>query len=107
MYASAGLGANANQVHSTQVPEKRAPEPVINQENNAITKIYLRVPDMACEVFLKAKNMVDIFNEGSVRVIFYDMSTKKYSEYSERIYCTEYVVSQLKGILGDENVVAK
>ncbi len=107
MYASAGLGVNANQVQSPQAPERKAPEHIKRLENNAITKVYLRVPDMACLEFLKAKNMVDIFNEGSVRVIFYDMSTRKYSEYSERIYCTEYVISQLKGILGDENVVAK
>ena len=62
---------------------------------------------MECEEFKKAKNLVDIFNEGSVRVIFYDMSTKKYSEYCERIYCTEYVIGQLGNILGDENVVPR
>ena len=50
---------------------------------------------------------MDIFNEGSARVIFYDMSTKKYSEYSERIYLTNYVISELKKIIGDDNVVAK
>ena len=107
MYASAGLGANANQAQSPQAHEMKAPQLIIKPENNAVTKIYLRVPDMACDVFLKAKNLVDIFNEGSVRVIFYNMSTKKYSEYSERIYYSDYVVSQLRDILGDGNVVAK
>ena len=62
---------------------------------------------MKCENFKKAKNLVDIFNEGSVRVIFYDMSMKKYSEYSERIYCTDYVIQQLMNILGEDNVVVK
>ena len=62
---------------------------------------------MECATFKKAKNLVDIFNEGSVRVIFYDMSTKKYSEYSERVYFTEYVITELKHILGNDNVVTK
>ena len=70
-------------------------------------KIYLRVPDMSGEVFKKAKNMVDIFNEGTVAVIFYDSGTAKYSEYSERMYYSEYAVRELKGIIGEDNVVLK
>jgi hypothetical protein len=62
---------------------------------------------MSGEEFLKAKNMVDIFNEGTVRVIFYDSSTGKYSEYSERLFYSDYVVRELKNILGDDNVVIK
>ena len=57
--------------------------------------------------FKKAKNIVDIFNEGSVRVIFYNGESKKYSEYSERLFYTEYAIKELKKLLGDENVVAK
>ena len=70
-------------------------------------KIYLRVPDMSGEVFKKAKNMVDIFNEGTVKVIFYDSSTAKYSEYSERMFYSEYAIKELKGIVGKDNVVTK
>ena len=70
-------------------------------------KIYLRVPNMSGEIFKKAKNMVDIFNEGTVAVIFYDSSTAKYSEYSERMFCSEYAVKELKKIVGDDNVVIK
>ena len=70
-------------------------------------KIYLRVPDMSGEVFKKAKNMVDIFNEGTVKVIFYDSSTAKYSEYSERMFYSEYAIKELKGIIGEDNVVLK
>ena len=53
------------------------------------------------------KNIIDIFNEGTVKVIFYDMSTKKYQEYSERLHYSEYAVNSLKRILGEENVVFK
>jgi hypothetical protein len=70
-------------------------------------KIYLRVQDMSGKAFLKAKNLVDIFNEGTVRVIFYDSSTGKYSEYSERLLYSSYVIEELKKLLGSENVVIK
>ena len=81
-----------------QAPQKQATTP---------TKIYLRVPDMECEKFKYAKNLVDIFNEGSLSVIFYDSSTKKYSEYSQKMYCSDYVISELKKLLGEENCILK
>ena len=62
---------------------------------------------MSCEAFKKAKNMVDIFNEGTIRVIFYDQSTAKYAEYSERMFYSEVAIKELKKILGDDNVVVK
>ena len=71
------------------------------------SKLYIRVEDMQNEKFLKAKNIVDIFNEGNVNVIFYDMSTKKYQAYSEKLNYSEYAIKSLKQILGDENVVLK
>jgi len=82
----------------TQTPQKQATAP---------TKIYLRVPDMECEKFKYAKNLVDIFNEGSLTVIFYDSSTKKYSEYSEKMFYSEYAISELKKVLGEENCILK
>ena len=82
-------------------PRATVPPSVVPQ------KLYLRVPDMTGEVFKKAKNMVDIFNEGTIKVIFYDNSTSKYSEYSERMFYSEYVIKELKGIIGEDNVVIK
>ena len=82
-------------------PRATVPPSVVPQ------KLYLRVPDMTGEVFKKAKNMVDIFNEGTIKVIFYDSSTAKYSEYSERMFYSEYAIKELKGIVGEDNVVIK
>ena len=95
--------------------EKKAPMPTVKEAvkekaaNNSVipTKLYLRVEDMQTEKFLKAKNIVDIFNEGNVKVIFYDMSTKKYQEYSERLNYSGYAANSLKKILGEDNVVFK
>ena len=109
MYLS--LYASANQ--STDQP---APKTVVNERistpkpepaHAVPQKIYLRVQDMSCEAFVKAKNMVDIFNEGTIRVIFYDSSTGKYSEYSERLFYSNYAIGELKKILGNDNVVIK
>ena len=71
-----------------------------------ISKVYLRVPDMSCVKYLKAKNIVDIF-DGNTSVIFYDSSSASYKAYSIGIEATPYVLSELKEILGEDNVVAK
>lgn len=71
-----------------------------------ITRLYLRVPDLTCREYLKAKNIVDIF-EGNVRVYFYDAKSARYSEYPSGIAATEYILSELRAILGEANVVSK
>ena len=109
MYLSLYASANQNTDQPAQkatVSEKRsAPKP--EPTHVAPQKIYLRVQDMHGEAFLKTKNMVDIFNEGTIRVIFYDSSTEKYSEYSEKLFYSNYAIRELKKLLGDENVVIK
>ncbi len=109
MYLS--MYAMSINAENPQAVEKKAPaRPVTNkpaESSNTPTKVYLRVENMQNEKFLKAKNLVDIFNEGTVKVIFYDMSTKKYQEYSEKINYSEYALNSLKKILGEENVVLK
>ena len=109
MYLS--MYAMSINAENPQAVEKKAPaRPVTNKPaegSNTPTKVYLRVENMQNEKFLKAKNLVDIFNEGTVKVIFYDMSTKKYQEYSEKINYSEYALNSLRQILGEENVVLK
>ena len=92
-------------LYSSAKEIKKTSEPP--REKTIPSKVYLRVPNMSCREFLKAKNIIDIFNEGTIRVIFYDQSTAKYSEYSERMYFSKVAISELKKILGDDNVVMK
>ena len=70
------------------------------------TKIYLRVPSLECDEFIKAKNLVEIF-EGEVAVIFYDNSNKQYHPAGLGFDATDYTLAQLKSILGEANVVLK
>ena len=99
--------ATVSQSASPKASASRASVPRETEGRATPKKIYLRVPDMSGEVFKKAKNMVDIFNEGTVTVIFYDSTTAKYSEYRERLFYSEYAVNELKKIIGDDNVVVK
>lgn len=84
------------QLKSSVSPSPKAP----------ISKIYLRVPDLECVAFRKAKNLVEIF-EGGVRVIFYDASTSSYVQTSLGIDASPFVLSELRRVLGDDNVVPK
>jgi hypothetical protein len=105
MYAMS-VNAEKPKVAEKKAPDSAVAKPTINSSATP-SKLYLRVENMDNEKFLKAKNIVDIFNEGTVKVIFYDMSTKKYQEYSERMHYSDYAVKSLREILGEENVVFK
>ena len=69
-------------------------------------KLYLRVPNLTCEQFVKSKNIVEIF-EGETEVIFFDSSSKQYKSSGLGFDATDYTTKQLKILLGDENVVLK
>ena len=105
-----GGGASAAPAYAQSpaptVQSAQKPAPSVKQSIMP-TKIYLRVPNMECEKFKYAKNLVDIFNEGTLTVIFYDSSTKKYNEYSEKMFNSEYAISELKKVLGEENCILK
>ena len=69
-------------------------------------KLYLRVPNLNCDEFAHAKNLVEIF-EGTTEVVFFDSSTKQYKSSGLGFDATEYTLKQLKSLLGGENVVLK
>ena len=95
--------------HYVPLEKKEAPQaqpkPATQQRSEG-KKIYLRVNDMECKEYKKALNLVDIF-EGTTKVIFYDLSSKKYIAYSRGLEATDKVVNELKATLGDANVVLK
>ena len=86
-----------------------APAVAVKKDTFDITrckKIFLRVPDMKCEVYNKARNLVDIF-DGNTQVIFFDRATSEYKSYVAGIALSEFVIEKLKDILGDDNVVLR
>lgn len=94
----------------TNSPESSRPDKAASQSFGGAlkvaTKLYLRVPSLESEEFQKAKNLVEIF-EGSVAVIFYDTSKKEYHPAGIGFDATDYTVSELISLLGEENVVLK
>lgn len=93
----------------TSVDEKPITESSQRQEISQKplqNKLYLRVPDLRSREYLKAKNIVDIF-EGQTNVIFYDSENAKYIPYAHGIALSEYIYKELVSLLGKENVVPK
>lgn len=72
----------------------------------APSKLYLRVPSLTHDKFVRAKNLVEIF-EGGISVIFYDTEAKTYNPSGLGFDATDYTVGELKKLLGDDNVVLK
>ena len=70
-------------------------------------KIYLRVPDREGEAYKKALNLCEIFCDGTIPVVFYDMKEGKYYASNLKMRVTPFVLTRLENVLGKENVVAK
>ena len=69
-------------------------------------RLFLRVPDNESKCFLKAINLVDIF-DGNTTVIFYREDKKSYFTYNRGIAISETLLSEFKELLGDDNVILK
>ena len=101
--------AYVRQKSASTVSEKNESKPLISQQTSEPgggKKLFLRVPDMECEQYLKAVNLVEIF-DGNDRVVFYDSSNEKYINFTTGATVTDFLASELKKILGDSNVVLK
>ena len=87
-------------------PKREEKKQIFGGEAQRVKKLYLRVPDLTCDKFVRAKNLVEIF-EGTTEVVFFDSSNKQYHPSGLSFDMTEYTIKQLKLLLGDENVVGK
>ena len=95
--------SSADSIKENAEEKSKSPYP---SEFHNVTKVYIRVPDFNCDLFKKARNIVEIF-EGDKRVIFYDSSNSKAVNFPLGIDATPYVISELISLLGKENVVPK
>jgi DNA polymerase-3 subunit alpha len=67
-------------------------------------KLFVRVPSLTSPLTDKVKNLIALF-EGSTQVGFYDTEKGTYSSYSARFDLTPFTFAEMKGILGEENVI--
>jgi DNA polymerase-3 subunit alpha len=97
-------GACAPSPHREPPP---APETQTLVQDKAPDRLYLRVPDLTCERFRKAENLMHIFCDGRTAVFFYDTSAGTYTPCAGRMRLTPFVLERLEKLLGKENVVVK
>ncbi|MBE6640817.1 MAG: DNA polymerase III subunit alpha [Ruminococcaceae bacterium] len=94
--------AQQKNAQNRPAPEKSSAE---EPQSRKIDKLCIKVPSMDSVAARKAENLIGIFC-GSVRVLFYDASTKKYialSNYGADV-CPA-LMRELKLLVGDENAV--
>lgn len=72
----------------------------------AVKKLYLRMPSESAPEAQRARALVGIF-EGAVPVFFYYTDTKQYVPAPMGIEVNDFLLDQLRDLLGEENVVCK
>ncbi len=107
--------ASAPKREATYKPQMATPTvqaPVSAPKNipvpsKVIDKIFIRVPSVTSSEAKKAINLIEIF-EGAVPVIFYETEKGKYTARRDLLLdATEFVINELKKVVGSENVVVK
>ena len=99
-------GANELIENSRYVPKVRQELAKENVQTNATKKLFLRIPTIECEISKKTQNLLEIF-EGVSEVMFFASDTKKYSRFSGKVEVSNFLLNELKSLLGEENVVFK
>lgn len=69
-------------------------------------RLFLRVPDAHGTLYLKTLNLVELF-EGTFPVFFYYADEKRYEPEARGLAISDYVLTRLKSLLGEENVILK
>jgi len=86
------------------VSPKREEVPAAPQA--APRRLFLRVPDMRGEVYHKALNLVELF-DGTFPTYFFFADEKRYEVTPHGVAVSDYVLRDLRVLLGDENVILK
>jgi DNA polymerase-3 subunit alpha len=69
-------------------------------------RLFLRVPDARGRAYQKAKNLLEIF-DGEFPTFFFYADEKRYETVPVGIAISDYVLRQLRDLLGNENVILK
>ena len=86
-------------------PDSRKPKPV--KKDIKQLKLYLKVPSLESREFRRISAFISIFS-GTVPVVLYDAENQKASALKgSGAMVTEFTVSEMREILGDENVIIK
>ncbi len=88
--------------------KKRAPGTQSAQPADAVQKLYLRVPSRDSELLERAMKVIRIF-DGNMPLYVYFEDEAKYTVANRRLWvdCNKTVLAELRGILGEKNVIVK
>lgn len=95
-------------IQSHTKPQPKAESIQVRSSEGKELKLYLRVADMNCVEYKKAKNMLELF-PGTTNVVFYISSEKKQLLAPKSLWVkpNKTMINELKGYLGENNVVLK
>lgn len=107
-YSNAAAGNTLRQPDLSYNNPKLGVSPPIPDEKyySQNKKLYLKVPDRNGKVFQRALAITEIFS-GNTPVIFYDSSMEKYLKSGLSVGATEFVIRELREILGSDCVILK
>jgi DNA polymerase-3 subunit alpha len=93
---------------SAQMSQETAQEQVreVKKTESAPRRLFLRVPSQRDRLYLKALNLTELF-DGDFPAYFYFADEKRYEVEAHGIYMDDYILSQLRQLLGEENVILK
>ena len=95
---------------STPVATQKESRPTTAEQAKGSTvaprRLFLRVPGVNTAAYLKALNLVELF-EGDFPAYFYFADEKRYEVEPHGIALSDYVISELRMLLGGENVILK
>ena len=89
-----------------KAPQKEQKATASVTEIKDAKRLFLRVPDDHSELFFKARNLLEIL-EGDFPAFFFYANEKRYETTPLGVALTPYLLEQLYGLLGRENVILK
>ena len=90
----------------TSAPVTKAESPKTEGKKSP-TKLFLKVDSMECENFRRSQSLIGIF-PGSFPVVFYDASVGKYMQAEGYgVELSDFVLRELRAILGDGAVILR
>ena len=97
---------NSEYVPQIKVPPKASVVTSVAADSNPtrVSKLFLKIPSQNSPEFIQAINFVGIF-DGDLPIVFYDAETKNSMKVKGSI--NRFIITELKNILGEENVVLK
>ena len=91
--------------HTAQISAEKAMDKPVEKAKPAQPKrLFLRVPDETGDLYFKALNLAELF-EGAFPTYFYFADQKKYRTTPIGVALDDYVLRELRALLGEENVI--